>query len=131
MQQEDKSTTSQTAKTDATSQAEESKETKDATRPWEECKKEGPVLLKVVVTNKSEDKDLKVWCRLAARDPKDLSGLNVTLPLSMKKAYLNAKNQKVLQTLLKLDATKPYFFASPKDIKVELEVTVRNQDDAG
>jgi len=65
-------------------------------RPWEECKKHGPVLLKVVVTNKTEDKDLKVWCRLAAKKPSDPAGLNVLVPVSLRKAYLNAKNDKVM-----------------------------------
>lgn len=48
------------------------------------------------MTNKTEDKDLKVWCRLAAKKPSDPAGLNVLVPVSLRKAYLNAKNDKVM-----------------------------------
>jgi len=95
-------------------------------RPWEECKKQGPVLLRVVATNKTQDKDLKIWCKLAATNPSDPAGLNVTVPLSMRKAYLNAKNDKVVQTLLRSDPSKPFLIRSKDDIKIELEVKVRN-----
>lgn len=49
------------------------------TQDWEETKKQGAVLLQVVLTNKTEDKDLKVWYRLTA-GPQGEAGLNFRLP---------------------------------------------------
>ena len=94
-------------------------------RSWDRWKKESPVLLKVVMSNKSQDKDLKIWYRLGLKD--GASGINVSLPVAAKKTYLYAKNQKIVQTLLKIDPTKSAFFQNLSDIKFELEVKVRNE----
>lgn len=107
-----------------------------ATRPWEESKRVGPVLLKVVLTNKSTDKDLKVWYRLAAKSAAPSaaaagSGLNLALRESMRKFYLARKNQRTAETFVKIDPTKNYFFKSIEDIKVELDVVVRNTSGGG
>ena len=96
------------------------------TRDWEESKQQGAVLLRVLLTNKSTDKDLKVWYRLKSQE----SNPNVVLPFSSRKAYLNAKNQRVIETFVKVDPTKPYFFKEVNALKVELEVTVRNSNGA-
>lgn len=77
------------------------------------------------MTNKTEDKDLKVWYRLAP-GPQGEAGLNVALPLSMKKTYLSTKSSRVMELLVKVDPSKQYFCKSIADIKVELESTVRN-----
>lgn len=97
------------------------------TRAWEESKRVAPILLKVVMTNKSQDKDLKVRFRLATQN-ENQDGLNITLKESSKKAYLARKNQRIIETITKIDPSKPYFFKDVKDIKVELEVIVRNAE---
>jgi len=99
------------------------------TRSWEETKRVGAVLLKVVLTNKSTEKDLKVWYRLAAKttaSSTEGNGLNLALRESMRKYYLARKNQRTAETFVKIDPTKNYFFKSTDDIKVELDVVVRN-----
>ena len=58
------------------------------------------------------------------------SDLNVVLPASSRKAYLNAKNQRVIETFVKVDPTKAYFFKNVDAIQVELQVTVRNNGGA-
>jgi len=78
-----------------------------------------------LLTNKSDDKDLKVWYRLTP-GPQGEEGLNVALPVSMKKTYLNTKASKVIELLVKVDPSQPYFCQNIQDIKVELESTVRN-----
>jgi len=78
-----------------------------------------------LLTNKSDDKDLKVWYRLTP-GPQGEAGLNVALPVSMKKTYLNTKASKVIELLVKVDPSQPYFCKKIEDIKVELESTVRN-----
>lgn len=104
------------------------------TRPWEESKRVGPVMLKVVLTNKSTDKDLKVWYRLASKcGPSPGAGSRLNLPLrqSMRKYYLARKNQRTAETFVKIDPTKDFFFESLDDIRVELEVVVRNTSAGG
>jgi hypothetical protein len=104
---------------------EEPENAKIQTADWEESKRQGAILLKVQLTNKSQDKDLKVWYRLTPGQQGE-AGLNVTLPASMRKTYLNTKTQKVIELLVKIDPSKPYFFQSMENIKVEIEATVRN-----
>jgi len=62
------------------------------TRDWDECKREGTVLLRVVLTNKSQDKDLKVWYKLGVTNPADTGALNVPLAVAARKTHLHAKN---------------------------------------
>lgn len=78
--------------------------------------------------NKTQDKDLKVWYRLAATDSSEASSRNVALANTSRKVYLYSKNNKIVETLIKVDPTKPFFFKSPADFKVELDVTVRNEE---
>lgn len=61
------------------------------TREWDEWKRQGALLLKVVLTNKSKEKDLKIWYRLGVNKPADEGALNVPLAVSARKIYLNAK----------------------------------------
>jgi len=82
-------------------------------------------MLKVVLTNKTKDKDLKIWFKIAYNDGAE--GVNVPLPVASKKTYLYAKNQKIIQTLLKVDPTKRYFFKSLSEISFDLDVKVRNE----
>jgi len=44
----------------------------------------------------------------------------------MRKYYLARKNQRTAETFVKIDPTKNYFFKNIDDIKVELDVVVRN-----
>jgi hypothetical protein len=82
----------------------------------------------VVLTNKTQDKDLKVWYRLGAKATCAPASLNLALPVSTRKTYLYAKNQKIIETFVKIDPSKPFFFAKMEDIQVELEAVVRNDD---
>jgi len=41
---------------------------------------------------------------------------------------LYAKNTKIVETLMKIDPTKPFFFENVEDIQVELEAIVRNEE---
>jgi len=109
----------------AESRPESKEDVKIDTQDWEETKKQGPVLLKVVLTNKTEDKDLKVWYRLTA-GPQGEEGLNVQLPQSRRKTYLSTNCSRVMELLLKVDPSKPYFCKNIEDITIELESTVRN-----
>ena len=78
-----------------------------------------------MLTNKTNDKDLKVWYRFIP-GPQGEAGLNVALPASWRKAYVNAKAARATQLLVKVDPTQPYFIKSIEDMKVELDVTIRN-----
>jgi len=120
MSQEDRAQTTAAATSTTTETAQENL-TAD-TRDWDESKRQGPVLLRVLLANKSEDKDLKVWYRLSA----DAAGPNVAVPVSARKTYLLAKNQKVIDTFVKIDPSQAHFFQDPSTIQVELDVTVRN-----
>lgn len=83
------------------------------------------MLLKVLLTNKSDEQDLKVLYRLTP-GPQGEAGLNVALPASMTEMFLNTKASKVVELLVKVDPSKSYFCKKIEDIKVELESTVRN-----
>ena len=115
-------TTEGTAETGA-----EQPTSKASARSWEEGKREGPILLKVVLTNKTQDKDLKVWYRLGTKASAS-SEVNVALSVSSRKAYLYAKNQKIIETLVKIDPSKPFFFADINDIQIELDAVIRNPE---
>lgn len=80
------------------------------------------------MTNKSPTKDLKIWYRLWLKHPEDTASQNVALAVSLRKTYLNAKNQKQVLTLVKIDPSVPFFFKNMADLQVELEATVRNPD---
>ena len=84
--------------------------------------------LKVVLTNKSTDKDLKVWYRLAAKSDATSEAaagrrLNLGLRHSMRKYYLARKNQRTAETFVKIDPTKNYFFESLEDIRTRVAQT--------
>jgi len=96
-------------------------------RDFLSSKRTGPVLMRVILVNKSETEDVKVWYRLAT---KNAAGANVSLPHSSRKAYLSAKNQRPIESLIKIDPTKDFFFDNMDDVQVELQVTVKDQEDA-
>jgi hypothetical protein len=77
-------------------------------RKWDHWKREAPMLLRVVLTNKTDAKDLKVWYRLAAKCSP--SKVNFPLAASFRKVHLYAKNTKVAETVMKIDPTKDHFF---------------------
>lgn len=79
------------------------------------------------LTNKTQDKDLKVWYRLGAKASCQPDSLNVSLALTARKTHLFSKNSKIVETLLKVDPTKHFFFKDMSDIVLELEATVRNE----
>lgn len=91
-------------------------------RPWATSKRVAPVLMRVLLTNKSEADDVKVWYRLGTKNP---AGANVTLPLSSRKAHIGA-NRAIIENFLKVDPTKDYFFSDMADLEVELQATVRD-----
>lgn len=97
-------------------------------REWATSKRVAPVLAKVVLTNKSEVDDIKVWYRLTT---KNAAGANVALPLSSRKAYISAKSDRVLEDLIKIDPTKDYFFENMADVEVELQATVKEHAATG
>ena len=70
----------------------------------------------MLLTNKSQTKDLKLWYRLHLKHPEDAASQNVALAVSSMKTYLNAKNQKQVQTLVKIDPSVPYFFKNIEDL---------------
>jgi hypothetical protein len=82
----------------------------------------------VVLTNKTPEKDLKVWYRLAVKDSCESSAINVPLYTAARKARLYAKNCKIVETLTKIDPTKPFFLRDIKDLRVELDASVRNEE---
>ena len=45
-----------------------------------------------MLTNKTQDKDLKIWYRLGAKETCSKASLNVALAVSARKTYLYAKN---------------------------------------
>ena len=81
----------------------------------------------MVVTNKTLDKDLKVWYRLGLKASADREKVNVNLSASTRKTYLYSRNQKIIETLLKVDPTKPWFLDFA-DVEIELEARVRNEE---
>lgn len=95
-------------------------------RPWATHKRVAPVLMRVLLTNKSETEDIKVWFRLGTKND---AGANVRLPLSSKKAYLSARSQTIIETYLKVDPTKNYFFENMADVQVELQATIKDHKD--
>jgi hypothetical protein len=95
-------------------------------RPWATSKRVAPVLLRVLVTNKSETDDVKVWYRLAT---KNLAGANVHMPLSSRKAHVSARANRVIEDFVKIDPTKDFFFSDHADIEVELQATVKDQEE--
>ena len=73
---------SQDAQTDgstAASGAQEPESQDLGTRSWNDWKKEAPLILKVVLTNKSMDKDLKIWYRLTTKEGTDPTTVNMRL----------------------------------------------------
>lgn len=96
-------------------------------RQWGTSKRVAPILMKVLLTNKSDTEDIKVWYRLHT---KNAAGANVALPVSSRKAYLGAKGATIVETLLKIDPTKAYFFENLADVEVQLEATTKEQAQA-
>jgi len=95
-------------------------------RPWATHKRVAPVLMRVLLTNKSETEDIKVWYRLGT---KNQAGANVRLPLSSKKAYISAKSQTIIETYIKIDPSKE-FFENMAELEVELLATIKDQKEA-
>jgi len=97
-------------------------------RPWATHKRVAPVLMRVLLTNKSETEDIKVWYRLGTKNE---AGANVRLPLSSKKAYISARSQTIIETHIKVDPTKDYFFENMAEVAVELLATIKDQKETG
>lgn len=96
-------------------------------RQWATSKRVAPVLMKVLLTNKSDSEDIKVWYRLHT---KNAGGANVPLACSSKKAYIGVKGSTIVETLLKIDPTKEYFFENMADVEVQLLATTKEQKQA-
>lgn len=82
-------------------------------RPWLTHKRVAPILLRVLLTNKSDTEDVKVWYRLGTKNG---ARANIKLPLSSKKAYISARGQTQIECYIKIDPSKNYFFESTDDI---------------
>lgn len=73
---------------------------------------------------------MKVWYRLShasESDPSKASELNAYLPRSHRKVTLNPNAKKFTQCVMKIDPSKDFFFSDLADLKLEIEVT-RKQD---
>lgn len=92
------------------------------TKDWNSNKLTDSVLLRVMIINKTQDTDVKVWYKLSYKG----EDINVKLPTSKRKTYLSSKNIRLMETLQKIDPTKPYFFKNLENLQVELDVTVRD-----
>jgi hypothetical protein len=90
---------------------------------WEENKQIGPVLLRVKLDFKTNDKDLKIWYKLGSKSGND-AAINVLLPLSKRKNHLSGGHRRLCESLRVKDPSLGYLFQDPADIKVDLEVTV-------
>jgi len=66
--------------------------------------------------NKSQDKDLKVWYKLGAKESAEPGSVNVPLTRGARKVNLFSKNTKAVELLVKIDPTRPFFFKDLKDI---------------
>lgn len=95
-------------------------------RAWATSKRVAPVLMRILLTNKSETEDIKVWYRLGT---KNAAGANVALPRSARKAHIGA-NRTIIENVLKVDPSKDYFFSDMADLEVELQATVREPKDS-
>lgn len=84
--------------------------------------------MRVLLTNKSETEDIKVWYRLGTKSG---TGANVRLPLSSKKAYISARSQTIIETYIKIDPTKDYFFENMAEVEVELQATIKDHKETG
>jgi hypothetical protein len=73
---------------------------------------------------------VKVWYRLShvsESDPSKASELNVHLPHSLRKVTLNPNAKKFTESVMKIDPSKDFFISNLSDLKLEIEVT-RKQD---
>ena len=82
------------------------------TKDWNSNKLTDSVLLRVMIINKSQDTDVKVWYKLSYKG----EDINVKLPTSKRKTYLSSKNIRLMETLQKIDPTKPYFFKNLENL---------------
>jgi len=94
------------------------------TKEWNSSKLTDTVLLRVMILNKTHDTDVKVWYKLSYKGDDDEA--NVKLSNSKRKTYLGSKNIRLMETLQKIDPTKPYFFKNLENLHIELDVTVRD-----
>jgi hypothetical protein len=84
----------------------------DQSREWAKTKREGPMILKFLMENKSNEVDLKVWVRVL---PKEGRMANFEVSHSRKKVQLGKGVTRIAFTLFKIDPTKP-FFEHPDDL---------------
>ena len=99
-------------------------------RTWNDSKKQAFVFFRVLIENKLANQEVKVWYRLAhasESDPSKAGGLNAYLPKSFRKVILNPNGKKFAQCVMKIDPSKDFFFENLSDLKLEIEVT-RKQD---
>ena len=66
-----------------------------------------------MIVNKTQDTDVKVWYKLSYKGEDDI---NVKLASSKRKTYLSSKNIRLMETLQKIDPTKPYFFKNLENL---------------
>lgn len=90
---------------------------------WKNNKQVGPVLLRVKLDFKTNDKDLKIWYKIGTKSGNS-DGINVILPISKRKNHLSGGHRRLCESLRVLDPSKGYLFQDPSDIQVDLEVIV-------
>lgn len=85
----------------------------------------GPLFLRVQIDFKERNKDVKVWYKISSKSGNE-DNINVVLPVTRRKVHLNHGHRKLCESLRIKDPSKGYFFKDKDDIKIEMEVIVRN-----
>lgn len=91
---------------------------------WDKCKKVGPLLLRVKLDFKVQDKDVKIWYKIKSKS-NNPDNINVWLPESYRKVHLSNGHRRLSESLLIKDPSKGYFFKDKDDIEVDMTVTVQ------
>lgn len=92
---------------------------------WENNKQVGPLFLRVQVDFKERNKDVKFWYKISSKSGNE-DNINVILPETRRKVHLSHGHKKLCESIRIKDPSKGYFFKDKDDIKIELEVIVRN-----
>jgi hypothetical protein len=91
---------------------------------WEKAKKVGPLLLRVKLDFKAQDKDVKIWYKIKSKSD-NADNINVWLPESYRKVHLSSGHRRLSESLLIKDPSKGYFFKDKDDIEIDMKVTVQ------
>ena len=112
--------------------ADETEETKDTSETseeeidedyWDNNKMVGPLLIRVKLDFKQQDKDVKIWYSISSKSGNN-DNINVVLPLSERKVHLSAGHRRLSESLIIKDPSKGFMFKDKDDILVNMRVTV-------